>query len=497
MYLNEIYFGHGAYGVQSAAQMYFNKNVQDLNLAECALIAGIPRGPSYYSPILNQEVSLKRRNIILNRMFKLGYISKEDMEKAKQSPVELDYSNKRDKLTAPYFSTFVLSQLLEEYGANVVYKGGLKIYTTLDLEMQYFAEKALQESGHEGAIIAIEPQTGYIKAMVGGKDFGESKFNRATQAYRQPGSAFKPFIYLTALDNGFTPSNIIEDSPVTFENGWSPENYEKEFSGLVTLREAFEHSINVVGVKLLEQVGIKKVINYSHKAGIKSELRPDLSLALGTSEISPLEISSAYATIANLGVRVDPLSIIRIEDYSGKIIKDNISQKKKVFKEETCYVLINMMEEVIKRGTGWNAKIGRPAAGKTGTTDDFVDAWFIGFTPELATAVYIGNDKITKISVCKESGLLPTDSCPERLTVTFIKGTEPTSYCTIHQKYFETPKETPKTEEYPEIKKPYYEEIEAIKEKHEEKPIETEEKEEETLQSLINKLKEKYKKQDE
>lgn len=532
MYLNEIYFGHGAYGVQSAAKMYFNKNVQDLNLAECALIAGIPRGPSYYSPILNQEVSLKRRNIILNRMFKLGYISKEDMEEAKQSPLKLDYHNKRDEIIAPYFSTYILSQLLEEYGANVVYKGGLKIYTTLDLKMQNFAEKALQESGHEGAIIAIEPQTGHIKAMVGGKDFGESKFNRATQAYRQPGSAFKPFIYLTALDNGFTPSSIIEDSPVTFENGWSPENYEKEFSGPVTLREAFEKSINVVGVKLLEQVGIKKVINYSHKAGITSELRPDLSLALGTSEVTPLEIAAAYATIANLGVRIDPLSIIRIEDYSGKIIKDNIPQKKKVFKEETSYVLINMMEEVIKRGTGWNAKIGRPAAGKTGTTDNFVDAWFIGFTPDLVTAVYIGNDdrkplgnkmtggvvaapiwakfmknalennekkdflqpdKITKISVCKESGLLPTDSCPEILTVTFIKGTEPTSYCTIHQKYFEIPKAV----EYPEIEKPYYEEIEEIKKKYEEKPIETEEKEEETLQSLINKLKEKYKKQDE
>ena len=537
MYLNEIYFGHGAYGVQSAAKMYFNKNVQDLNLAECALIAGIPRGPSYYSPILNQEVSLKRRNIILNRMFNLGYISEEDLEKAKQCPLELDYNNKRDKLTAPYFSTFILSQVLEEYGANIVYKGGLKIYTTLDLEMQNFAEKALQESGHEGAIIAIEPQTGHIKAMVGGKDFGESKFNRATQAYRQPGSAFKPFIYLTALDNGFTPSNIIEDSPITFENGWSPENYEKEFSGLVTLREAFEQSINVVGVKLLERVGIKKVISYSHKAGIISELRPDLSLALGTSEITPLEITSAYATIANLGVNVNPLSIIRIEDYAGKIIKENTIQEKKVFNEETCYTLISMMEGVIIRGTGWNAKIDRPAVGKTGTTNDCVDAWFIGFTPDLVAAVYIGNDdrkplgnkmtggvvaapiwakfmknalknnekkdflqpdNIIKISVCKESGLLPTDSCPEILKVTFIKGTEPTSYCTIHQKYFEIPK----VEEYPEIKRPFFEEIEEIKEKYEEKPIETkveeEKQEEETLyQYLINILKEKHKKQDE
>jgi penicillin-binding protein 1A len=540
MYLNEIYFGHGAYGVQAAAQMYFNKSVQGLNLAECALLAGLPRGPSYYSPILNPEVSLNRRNIILNRMFKLGYISKEEMEKTKQNPIKLDYNNKRDKITAPYFSTFILSQLLEEYGANIVYKGGLKIYTTLDLEMQNFAEKALQESVYEGAIIAIEPQTGYIKAMVGGKDFEKSKFNRATQAYRQPGSAFKPFIYLTALDNGFTPSNIIEDSPVTFENGWSPENYEKKFKGPITLREAFELSINVVGVKLLEQVGVNKVINYAHKAGIKSELRSDLSLALGTSEVTPLEIASAYATIANLGVRVDPISIIRIEDYNGKIIKENIPQKKKLFKEETCYVLINMMEGVIKRGTGLNAQIDRPAAGKTGTTNDFVDAWFIGFTPDLVTAVYIGNDdrkplknkmtggvvaapvwakfmknalknndkkdflqpdKVINISVCKESGLLPTNSCPETLTVSFIKGTEPTSYCIIHQTIFEKPKteeyqEIKKPyEEYQEIKKPYYEEIETFKKKQEEKPLEN--KEEETFQSLIDKLREKYKKPNE
>jgi len=535
MYLNEIYFGHGAYGVQSAAQMYFNKNVQDLNLAECALIAGLPRGPSYYSPILNQETSLKRRNIILDRMHKLGYITKKDMEEAQQSPLILNYTNKRDKFTAPYFSTFILSQLLEEYGANMVYKGGLKIYTTLDLEMQDFAEKALQESGREGAIIAIEPQSGYIKAMVGGKDFEESKFNRATQAYRQPGSAFKPFIYLTALDNGFTPSNIIEDSPVTFENGWSPENYEKEFRGPVTLEEAFELSINIIGVKLLEQVGVNKVINYAHKAGIKSELRPDLSLALGTSEITPLEITSAYATIANLGVRVNPISIIRIEDNTGKSIKENIPQKKKLFKEETCYVLINMMEGVIKRGTGWNAQIGRPVAGKTGTTNDFVDAWFIGFTPDLVTAVYIGNDdrtplgnkmtggviaapvwanfmknalkdvekkdflqpdKIIKTSVCKKSGLLPTDSCPETFTVTFIKGTEPVSSCIIHQKITDKPQ----IEEHQESKKPYYEEIEIIKKKYEEEPIETkvvEEEKEETLQSLINKLREKYKKPNE
>ena len=533
MYLNEIYFGHGAYGVQSAAQMYFNKSIKDLSLAECALLAGIPRGPYYYSPVLNPEISLNRRNIILNRMYKLHFISKQELEESIQSPLVLDYHNKRDNTLAPYFSTFILAQLLDEYGANMVFRGGLKIYTSLDLEMQNFAEKALQESKREGAIIAIEPQSGYIKAMVGGKNFEESKFNRATQAYRQPGSAFKPFIYLTAFDNGFTPSNIIEDSPITFENGWSPENYEKEFRGPVTLREAFELSINVIGVKLLEQVGISKVINYTHKAGIKSELRPDLSLALGTSEITPLEIASAYATIANLGESVNPVSIIRVEDHSGKIIKENISQKKRVFKEETCYTLISVMEGVIKRGTGKSAQIGRPAAGKTGTTNDFIDAWFIGFTPDLVTAVYIGNDdrqplgnKMTggvvaapiwatfmkhalgssekkefpqpentiKISVCAQSGLLATNSCPETLTVTFIKGTEVTSPCIIHQKITDRPQI--KIEEQ-KTKIPIFEEVEIIKEKYEEKSSDKKEGKEETLQSLINKLREKYTKPNE
>jgi penicillin-binding protein 1A len=538
MYLNEIYFGHGAYGVQAAAKMYFNKDIQNLNLSECALLAGIPRGPYYYSPVVNMEASLKRRNIILNRMYKLGYITKPELDIAKKYSIQLDYHNKRDVLTAPYFSTYILSRLLEEYGANMVYKGGLKIYTTLDLEMQQFAEKALKDSGHEGAIISIEPQSGYIKAMVGGKDFEESKFNRATQAYRQPGSAFKPFIYLAAIDNGFTPSYIIEDSPITFENGWSPENYEQEFRGPVTLREAFEHSINVVGVKLLEQIGIKKAVNCAHKAGIESELRSDLSLALGTSEISPLEIASAYATIANLGERITPISIIRIEDYEGNIIKQTILEKKRMFKEEPCYVLIDMMKGVIERGTGWNAKIGRPAAGKTGTTNDFVDAWFIGFTPDLATAVYIGNDDrqslgnkmtggvlaapiwayfmknslknydkkdftqpdgIIKILVCEKSGLLPTDSCIKLVKSAFIKGTEPEEYCNIHQNIIRKTiiKEYPEIKKpyFEEIKKPYFEEIKKIKEKTEEKYEQPQE--EETLQSLIEKLKEKYKKQDE
>ncbi len=537
MYLNEIYFGHGAYGVQSAANMYFSKNVKDLNLAECALLAAIPRGPSYYSPLINEEAAEKRRNIVLDRMYRLKFISQEEMEKAQQSPIILNYNQKRNQSNAPYFSTFILSQLLEEFGANMVFKGGLKIYTTLDLEIQQTAEKILQESGYEGAIISLEPASGYIKVMVGGKDFQNSKFNRAIQAYRQPGSTIKPLIYLTALENGFTPSNILEDAPITFENGWSPENYEKEFRGPVTLREALERSINIIGVKLLEQVGIKQVINYAHKAGIKSELRPDLSLALGTSEVTPIEMASAYATIANLGTRVEPISILRVEDNNGNLIKNNQPQATKVFSEEACYVLIEMMKGVISRGTGKAAQIGRPAAGKTGTTNDYIDAWFIGFTPDLVTAVYLGNDdreplgskktggviaapiwkklmqealknkeiidfrvpdNIIKVSVCAQSGLLSTPSCPEKYTVAFIKGTEPSDYCNLHQKI--TPEFSQK-EVIPETKIPYEEEIEKIKQKYaEESKIKepeaesSEEKEEETLQSLINKLKEKYKK---
>jgi len=533
MYLNEIYFGHGAYGVQSAANLYFNKNIQDLNLEECALLAAIPRGPSYYSPLINEEAAKKRRNIILDRMYKLKFISQEEMDKAQQSPIIINYNQKKDKINAPYFSTFILSQLLEEFGANMVFRGGLKVYTTLDLEMQQLAEKVLQESGYEGAIITLEPASGYIKAMVGGKDFQNSKFNRAIQAYRQPGSTIKPFIYLTALENGFTPSNIIEDSPITFENGWSPENYEKEFRGPVTLREALERSINVVGVKLLEQVGVTRVINYAHKAGIRSELRPDLSLALGTSEVTPLEIASAYATIANLGVRVEPISILRVEDNNGNLIKKNTPQTNKVFSEEACYVLIEMMKGVISRGTGRAAQIGRPAAGKTGTTNDFIDAWFVGFTPDLVTAIYIGNDdrqplgnrktggiivaplwskfmrealkdkeardchcpdNIVKISICAKSGLLPTNSCPEKFEVAFIEGTEPSTYCYLHQKIII---DAPKIEVSPEIKTPYYEEIEEIKQKNSEETKQDkleEESPKETLRSLIEKLKEKYKK---
>jgi penicillin-binding protein 1A len=534
MYINLIYFGHGAHGVVSAAKLYFDKPVSELTLAESALIAGIPRRPSFYSPFLNLESSLKRKNIILKRMFDLGYINDNEYFAAREE--EMVFNHHRDvQEVAPHFASYIRTMLLDKYGVNMVFKGGLKVYTTLDLDMQNKANGAFLNSGREGALIAIEPQTGYIKAMVGGKNYEESEFNRATQAYRQPGSAFKTFVYLTALEKGISPSFTIDDSPVVYENGWSPRNYEEEeFRGLVTLREAFEDSINIVGVKLLEIIGVRDVIQNAYKAGINSTLRPDLSLALGTSEVTPLELASGYATIANMGTYVKPTAILKIEDFNGKVLEQNHIEKRQVFSEEVCYTLIKLMEGVISRGTGTSARIGRPAAGKTGTTDEFVDAWFVGFTPELVCAVYLGNDDrkplgnrlaggvlaapvwrdfmakalqdkpvndftrpgyVNEIPVCAKSGLLPGNNCAKVVSVTFLAGTEPTELC--YEGTGLTPQYAPQPwtsgDEIPVIsgekKFPLLEEIEILKkEESDDGTIQTEKTKKETLQSLVDEL---------
>ncbi len=533
MYLNVIYFGHGAYGIVSAANLYFDKPVSELSLAESALIAGIPRRPYFYSPFINLEAALKRKNIILRRMSDLGYITEEEYLRTREE--EIIFSHNQDSLEiAPHFSSYIRTMLLDKYGVNMVFKGGLKIYTTLDLDMQKKAKEAFLKSDREGAIIAIEPNTGYIKAMVGGKNYEESEFNRATQAYRQPGSAFKPFVYLTAIEKGISPSLIIEDSPVVYENGWAPTNYEDEFRGPVTLREAFEDSINVVGVKLLERVGVRDVIRNAQKAGIKSTLRPDLSLALGTSETTPLEMASAFATIANLGTYVKPTAIIKVEDHNGKILEQNQAVREEVFSKEACYTMIKLMEGVLIRGTATNARIGRPAAGKTGTTDEFTDAWFVGFTPEIVCAVYIGNDdrktignrmtgavaaapiwrdfmvsalqgkpvsdfsvpdNVTEIQVCAKTGLLPDSKCAKTVAVTFISGTEPVQVCYegtgILPEYVAEPR--PSIQEEPVIsaekKFPLLEDIEMLKKEDLDHQVtQPKESKKETLQSLVDEL---------
>ncbi|MDF2873501.1 MAG: mtgA 3 [Sporomusa sp.] len=407
MYMNQIYFGQGAYGVQTAAQIYFGKNVEDLNLAECAMIAGIPKSPNYYSPSSNLKAAKERQSIVLDQMVKYGYINSTTAAKARNTEIKLATRPITNTTTASYFTDYIMQLLIEKYGADAVYKDGLKVYTTLDLEMQAAAEHAMNqlpttrtENGikqPQGALVAIDPHTGHIKAMVGGR--GNDQFNRAVLAERQPGSAFKPFVYLAAIESGLTPASIIDDSPISF-GSWSPMNYDQKFRGPVTMRTALEQSLNVVAVKLAQQVGIDKALYYAQQMGISTlVLKGDtndrnLSMSLGglTRGVTPLEIASAYGVLANSGIRVEPTSIIKIVDRNGKVIEQTTPKEKVVVNERSAYLLTDMMRGVINNGTGTGAYFGRPAAGKTGTTSDYKDAWFVGFTPDLVAAVWMGYD---------------------------------------------------------------------------------------------------------
>lgn len=465
-YLNQIYFGHGAYGVKSAARVFFGKDLSELNLAECAMLTGIARSPYNFSPYINFEAAQRQQRRVLERMQELGFITQEQKEKALATPIVLSGLEKKHS-PAPYFTDFVLKELLKLYDEEIVFGGGLKVYTTLDLDLQKKAEETLLESGFQGAVLCMDPTTGFIKAMVGGRDYQESKFNRAYQAYRQPGSTFKPFIYTAAMDSGFTPSSTIIDEPITFPNGWEPQNYDRRFSGEVTLREGLEKSINIVAIKLLQEVGINKVIEYARKMGIQGPLRKDLSLALGTSEVTLLELVKAYSAFANQGKVPQPVAILRVEDFDGRVIYSGSPAIRQAISPQTAYVMARLMEGVILRGTGRRAYFGRPAGGKTGTTEDYVDAWFIGFSPQLVCGVFLGNDDrtplgpsrtggviaapifkkimevyhrdlpvedfvrpsgVVELEVCAESGLLPASGCP-RVKVAFKEGTEPTFVC--------------------------------------------------------------------
>jgi len=465
-YLNQIYFGHGAYGVKSAARVFFGKDLSELNLAECAMLTGIARSPYNFSPYINFEAAQKQQRRVLERMQELGFITQEQKEEALATPIVL--SGLEKKLSpAPYFTDFVLRELLKLYDEEIVFGGGLKVYTTLDLDLQKKAEEALLESGFQGAVLCMDPTTGFIKAMVGGRDYQESKFNRAYQAYRQPGSTFKPFIYAAAMDSGFTPSSIIIDEPITFPNGWRPQNYDRRFRGKVTLREGLEKSINIVAIKLLQEVGINKVIEYARRMGIQSPLRKDLSLALGTSEVTLLELVKAYSAFANQGKVPQPVAILRVEDFDGRVIYSGSPSIRQAISPQTAYIMARLMEGILLRGTGKRAYFGRPAGGKTGTTEDYIDAWFIGFSPQLVCGVFLGNDDrtplgpsrtggvvaapifkeimeayhqdlpvkgfakpsgVVELEVCAESGLLPSSGCP-RVKVAFKEGTEPAFVC--------------------------------------------------------------------
>ncbi|HWR40648.1 MAG TPA: PBP1A family penicillin-binding protein [Patescibacteria group bacterium] len=414
MYLNQIYFGNGAYGVQAAAQVYFGKQAEDLDLAECALLAGIPKSPNYYTPTRNMKAAKTRQGVVLSQMVKYGYIDAATAQATYKGEIHLA-PPVVEATPAAYFVDFVLQTLIEKYGADIVYKQGLRVYTTLDPEIQSAAEKTLFEhwtvnrtskSGvpqPQGALVALDPRTGQIKAMAGGR--GTDQFNRAVLAERQPGSAFKPFVYLTALDNSITPGTVIEDKPFTV-SGYSPLNYDRRYHGAVTVRHALEQSLNVVAVKLNYHVGPAKVIYTAQQMGITTLVTSGsshditLAMALGglTRGVTPLEMASAYGVLANTGIRVEPTAILKIVDRNGKVIEEAKAQGKAVINPKNAYILVDMMKGVMTRGTGTGANIGRPAAGKTGTTSDHRDAWFVGFTPNLSTAVWLGNDDNVPIS---------------------------------------------------------------------------------------------------
>jgi len=520
IYLNQIYFGHGAYGVQVAARTYFGKDVSELNLAEVAFLSGLPKAPNDYSPYRYPQKAKMRQGVVLRRMVDENFITEEQYRKAYEQDLFFQKMVADEEL-ALHFLEHIRQYLIAKYGDDAVYKGGLNVYTTLNIDMQRIANRAVktglreldkrqgyrgpigkyEESaeaaeitplslqvgdileGHvthvsdkegsalvqaggvtgkmlmedmawgarrlkgprlpddlhviekpkasdivkvhdlikvrvkkagsegkgfffsleqeplvEGAFVAIDPATGAIKALVGGYDFRRSEFNRAIVAKRQPGSAFKPIIYATAIERGLTPASMVLDNPIVYtdqetDKVWKPENYEEKFYGPITLREALTYSRNLATVRLLEQIGVRNVIEFAKRVGIQSPLTRDLSLALGSSGVTLMELTSAYAVFANQGVRVEPTLIISVSDHNGQVLEHRELAPQQVVSKETAYVVTNMMEDVIQRGTARRAKsLGRPIAGKTGTTNEFTDAWFIGFAPNLVAGVWVGFD---------------------------------------------------------------------------------------------------------
>ena len=491
MYLNQIYYGSGAYGVQAAAQTFFEKDVWDLNLPECALIAGLPKAPSLYTPFFYPEKALRRRRHVLFRMLEEGLITHEEFKEAVDSPIGI-VQREKALPAAPYFIEKVRQLLEREMGPNLLYRGGLQVYTTLDLEAQKMAEEALEKGLAEleerrrkqgltteedvpvqAALIGMDPDTGHVICQIGGRDFTVSQFNRATQAKRQPGSAFKPIIYAAAIQSGFTPADIIMDSPVIYKipgvkKPWKPQNFRKRFYGPIRLRTALEKSVNVATVKLIYKIGITNAIQYARLLGIESPLEPYPSLALGAFEVSLEELTSAYIPFSNGGFRVKPVYVRYVSDHGGETIYASLAEKKQVINPSTAYIMSSLLQGVVEHGTGRRAReVGAAVAGKTGTTDNYTDAWFIGFSPQIATGVWVGFDEkislgrnetgsraacpiwtdfmksylkgkpirgfekpndVLYVTIDPDNGLRVTENFPNHIIEVFQRGTEPHEY---------------------------------------------------------------------
>jgi len=523
MYLNQINLGAGAHGVEAAAQIYFGKPARQLNVAEAATLAALPKLPAFYNPRTHPERAVRRRNVVLTLMRDQGYLSPEDAELWEAYPLVLTSNRTNYGDVAPYFVEWLRVTQLEPRFGRQLYEGGLRVYTTLDLDMQEAAERALQSqldaieagvysngkfpgkttyreyiessktSGEDhglytpylqGALVSLEASTGYIRAMIGGRDFDDSKYNRATQAIRQPGSTFKPFVYSAAVRAGHPVTEMVDDSPLNppviqlDSSLWQPRDYDDSTLGLIPMRRSLYESRNLSTIKLGMALGEATVIGEARRYGITTPLRPYPSIHIGANGVKPIEIIAAYSAFATLGTRATPLGILRVEDRQGNILWQPQIQRDTVMDATHEWLMLDMMRDVIRRGTAysavWKAGFTIPAAGKTGTTDDYTDAWFIGYTPELVTGLWVGYDFQQRImnnagggrivapawtafmrdvydrrppppdwprpdslelrQVDQSNGYLATPYCPKELQHWdwFYPGTEPTQYCPVH-----------------------------------------------------------------
>ncbi len=421
-YLNQIYFGPGAQGVGAAAQRFFGKTAAQLNLAEATLLAGLPKSPTRYNPLRHPERARMRQQVVLKRMQAAGFISQDESQAAEA--VDLAFQQRAEAgATGGYFVDWVLKTLEARYGAQVVYHGGLKVTTTIDPQLQRMAQESLQQGlkdldtlmgmtpeaagmdpaveRPQGALVALQVNSGAVKALVGGRDYARTEFNRAVQSNRLPGSGFKPFLYYTAFEQlGVSPASVFTDQPVTIPVAgapdWRPKNFKRDYVGPVILKNAFTESINSVAAQLVAQIGPHAVIDVSRRCGITSPLAPVYSVALGTSGVSPMEMASAYGAFATGGIYYPPFGIWRVEDAFGQVLEEHIVSGVKVLEPSLAYQVVDMMQGVVDHGTGQVIrKLGfqKPAAGKTGTTNGFKDAWFTGFTTALSTSVWVGFDR--------------------------------------------------------------------------------------------------------
>ena len=417
LYLNQIYFGRGAYGIEAAARVFFGKQAEELTVVEASYLAALPKAPSYYS---RHDRARERQRYVLQRMSELGFITSEQLREALETEVQFSEPQNINQTIAPHFVEFVRRELEKTYGADALYRDGLRIETTLNLEKQRAADAAVAlgiasfetragrtaaEKRVQAALLSIDPYSGNIHAMVGGRDYNQSQFNRATQSRRQPGSAFKPIIYAAALDKGYTAASIIIDSPLAFEAGssrkkefWEPQNYDQKFLGPITFRKALTLSRNIVTVKILKDIDIGYALGYARAMGLEGDYTHGLSLALGSCGVSLLNLVKAYGAFCAQGVYAEPVAITRIVDRSGVEIARNRPKLVAALSPQTAYIMTSILQSVVEEGTGKKVRaLQRPCAGKTGTTNDVRDAWFIGYTPDVVTGVWVGYDDLSPL----------------------------------------------------------------------------------------------------